>query len=130
MNPEDLAKSGTEHGHQCALFAWAALSVGIYPELKWMFAIPNGGSRGDTERSAIIVGGKMKAEGVKPGVHDIFLPAARKGCHGLFIEMKKPTGKPSPIQIEFKHDMQDAGYGSCICYTWEQAREVIILYLT
>ena len=47
----------------------------------WIFHIPNGGHR------AISVAKKMKAEGVKPGVPDLYVPAWR-----LWIEMKRRTG--------------------------------------
>lgn len=35
----------TEHIEQALLFKWAAFSSGKYPELEYMFAIPNGGYR-------------------------------------------------------------------------------------
>ena len=34
ITPEQLAKSGTEHGHQAALFCWIALNIDRYPELE------------------------------------------------------------------------------------------------
>jgi len=130
MTPEEIGKNPSEHMQQAALFAWAALSVGKYPMLKWMHAIPNGGARGNDARTCAIRGGSMKAEGVKPGVSDIFLPCAKHGTHGLYIEMKKKDGKPSKEQLDFKKDMQLAGYGVCICYSWTEARNVIIEYLS
>ena len=47
----------------------------------WIFHIPNGGHR------AMSVAKKMKAEGVKPGVPDLYIPAWK-----LWIEMKRETG--------------------------------------
>lgn len=47
-----------EHTEQTALFSRLALYEGKYPELRWIFAIPNGGHR------HIAVAAKMKAEGV------------------------------------------------------------------
>jgi len=41
---------------------------------------------------------KLKKEGVKRGIPDIFLPCARGGSHGLFIEMKARDGKVSEEQ--------------------------------
>lgn len=131
MTPEQLAAPGTEHAEQVALFQWAALNAKQYPQLRRMFAIPNGGSRGDTERSARIVGARMKAEGVRPGVSDIFLPAPVGNYHGLFIEMKrKDGGEESKEQKAFGADMLAAGYGYACCHGWEQARDTIIDYLT
>ena len=130
MTPEQLAKSGTEHGHQAALFAWCALNVGKYPDLKWFHAIPNGGSRGDTTRARAIRGGQLKAEGVKKGVSDTLLPVRRHNCSGLYIEMKKPGGKQSKEQIEFGQFVLSQGFGYICCDHWEKARDMLICYLT
>src|SRR5687767_697334 len=87
ITPEDLAASGSEDGHQAALFCWAADSVGKYPQLQWLFAIPNGGSRHIAEAT------KMVAAGTRSGVPDTMLPWPRAKFnyeyHGCFIEMKK-----------------------------------------
>ena len=77
ITPEGLAAAGTEHAHQKAIFCWAANNFNKWPELQLMFAIPNGGTRGDDKKSRTIRGGKLKAEGVKAGVPDIFLPVPR-----------------------------------------------------
>jgi len=131
MKPEDLAKPNTEHAHQVALFCWAAQNREKHPELKWMFAIPNGGERN------IAVASRLKAEGVRSGVSDIFLPCARGMNFGLFIEMKKPTdkekkqraGKESDKQIEFGQHVSEQGYLYAVCYTWEEARRTIEWYM-
>ena len=66
---------------QKAIIEWANLFIHIYPELQWLHAIPNGGSRNKFEA------GRMKGEGVKPGVYDLCLPCARKGYHGFYLEI-------------------------------------------
>ena len=63
----------SEHQEQKALIQWARLNQQRFPELDLLFAIPNGGLRN------IRVARKLKSEGVKPGVSDLFLPVARKG---------------------------------------------------
>ena len=63
MTPETLAKSGTEAAHQTALFAWAALQLQRWPELRWLHHIPNGGSRGDTAQGRQIRGAQPQAQG-------------------------------------------------------------------
>lgn len=124
ITPEILARPGTEHSHQCAVFCWASLNTTRFPVLKWMFAIPNGGERN------IIVAASMKAEGVKKGVSDICLPVPMCGYHGLFIEMKKLTGgKESKEQIEFGAFLTEQGYLYRCCYGWEQAVETLEWYL-
>lgn len=123
MKPEDYAKAGTEHAHQVALFMWASQNRDKYPELEWMYAIPNGGERN------VAVAGRLKAEGVKSGVSDVCVPVARKRCHGLYIEMKKPGGKESANQKEFGAFLQAQGYAYFCCDHWELARDTIILYM-
>ena len=71
-----------ESGHQEALFSWAAYRTGLMLELQYMYHVPNGGKR-DKATAAV-----LKRQGVKAGVPDIMLPAARAGYHGLYIELK------------------------------------------
>ena len=68
-----------ESGHQEALFSWAAYRTEIMPELQYMYHVPNGGKR-DKATAAV-----LKRQGVKAGVPDIMLPAARAGYHGLYM---------------------------------------------
>lgn len=137
MTPEQLAKPGSEAAHQMALFCWAALpeQQKRYPELKWLHHIPNGGSRGDTERSRKIEGGKLKAQGVKKGVLDLMLPVQRGGFCGLYIEMKKPeqrtakNGGLSDDQLEFGNFVITQGYKCVACYSWIEAANELEIYL-
>ncbi len=113
-----------EHQEQVSLFQWAEWNFGKYPDLKWMYAIPNGGLRN------AIVAKKLKAEGVKPGVPDIFLPIPRRGYNGLYIEMKRQTGSvTSPHQKEWHIALRKYGYRVEICKGFESAKEAIEDYL-
>lgn len=124
LTPESYAAKGTEHAHQVALYMWIALEgKALHPELGLLFAIPNGGQRSP------IVARKLKMEGVKPGVSDLFLPVARGGCHGLFIEMKKPKGKASADQLEFGAKVQAQGFGFVVTDSWDKARDILLSYL-
>jgi len=122
MNFDSLAKSGTEHAHQRAFFAFVnAARLGGFdfacdgpkgytvnpeapalPELALFHAIPNGGLRDK------ITAAKLKAEGAKPGVLDTFLPVPKPYKYpnldvegewltawymGLYIEFKEPGRK-------------------------------------
>lgn len=110
----------TEHDEQCALFAWAAWK----PELHLMHAIPNGGKR-DIRTAA-----KLKAEGVKPGVPDIFLPVAKGGFHGLYIELKRRKGGTlSKAQEAWIRALMAQGYLCAVCHGWEAARAEIERYM-
>ena len=70
------------------------------------FSIPNGGMRN------VIVAKKLKAEGVKAGVADLFLMIPNKIFHGLFIEVKTPVGRQQTSQKDFEKIAFDSGY----CY--------------
>ena len=114
-----------EHVEQVVLFEWARLQSAKYPMLKTMFAIPNGGKRGSATAA------KLKAEGVKAGVCDIFLPYAASGCYGLFIEMKRTDGgRVSDKQKIFINDVRAAGYAAEVCKGFDDARETILKYIT
>lgn len=112
-----------EGAHQAALFEWAEHMRGIYPEIKRMFHVPNGGKR---DR---VTAARLKAEGVKPGVPDIVLPAPRGAYHGLWIELKVDGGKPTKEQLEWLDYLNSVGYCALLCYGWKTAREEIEMYL-
>ena len=132
MKPEDFTKTGSESGEQRAVFAWAALNVGKFPELRWMFHVPNGGMRGNDAKTRAIMGNAMKAEGVKSGVADIFLPYPKGTCNGLWIEMKKKGKKviKGSDQDLFGKQMLENGFGWCECDSYEKARDILIQYLS
>lgn len=117
-----------EHREQAALFKWAGYMQGQYPELGMMFAIPNGGARDP------VTGAILKQEGVKAGVPDIFLAVPRGKYHGMFIEMKvkndHKTGKPTEKQKWWINNLRRQGYKVEICFTWDQARLIILDYLS
>lgn len=146
ITPEQLAKSGTEHGEQTALFQWAALNIKEYPQLKWLYAVPNGFYAADSAKGyGSGQKGKMKAEGLRDGVPDVALPVPvfdwddirLKYCkyHGLYIEMKiekrrnQKDGGCSEDQLEWLDYLNKAGYKAVVCYNWEEAVNVIEEYL-
>jgi len=124
MDPNKIAK-GSEHSHQAALFCQLANHIHIWPELAWVFAIPNGGMRSKTEAV------RLKAEGVKSGVSDIFGPIPRAGYHGFFVEMKKPgmLKNESDNQKAFGAYATSAGYIYKVFDHWLDAWEFIVEYL-
>ena len=123
----------TEHDIQSALFSWAQLQTACYPELALMFAIPNGGKREKRQdkkgRWFSPTAQKLKREGVKRGIPDIFLPCARGGSHGLFIEMKALDGRVSPEQASVHKLLWEEGYAVIVCYSLESAIMLITWYL-
>jgi len=120
--PGNIYRS-TEHEEQVALMEWAALQRTTYPELDLLFAIPNGGKR------HISTAKKLKAEGVKPGVPDLFLPVARGICFGLFLELKRKDGSLTKEQRSWCVALAEQGYSTVVCYGWEAAAKTIETYL-
>lgn len=116
-------RTDTEAGAQEFLMQWAAVQSGKYPELKLLYHIPNGGKRNASEAA------HLKRQGVKAGVPDLFLPAARMGYHGLYVELKVGRNKPTELQLQWQRDLTEQGYLSVICYGWEQAALAIKNYL-
>jgi hypothetical protein len=123
-DPWKIAKTPTEHAQQVAVFVWAAQQFQRWPELRLMFAIPNGGERNK------IVAANLKAEGVRRHVPDIFLPVPRAYYHGLFIEMKKKGGHVDPGQADLHKKLIAKGYGAIVCWSFEEAIKIIENYLT
>lgn len=114
----------TERQEQITLFAWAKLYEDVYPCLRLMHHIPNGGWRNSRE------GADLKRQGVSPGIPDIFLPAARSGFHGLYIELKRrKSSGVSRAQKETIEALAGEGYCVAVCRGWEAARDVILDYL-
>ena len=109
----------SEHEEQAKLFGWTR----NHPKLPWMFAIPNGGLR--NKATAV----RMKSEGVKAGVWDIFLPVPSGQYHGLFIEMKWGKNTLTPAQKEFGDYATQQGYCCKVAYSAEEAIEIIDEYL-
>jgi hypothetical protein len=115
----------SEHQEQSALIKWFRYQ---HPNLT-MFAIPNGSHLAGDKRQRAIKMTKMKAEGFLNGVSDLFLMAARRGFHGLFIEMKIGGGKLSEKQIEFGKSALEEGYGYVVAYGFDDAKNKIQEYL-
>lgn len=130
LNPEKYAEADSEDSQQIALFMWAALNIDKYPDLKFMFAVPNGMFTPYKQ-----VAGKMRAMGMKRGVPDIMLPVKRGEWSGLFIELKRKktekqaAGKTSNEQNEWIGYLQNQGYGVAVCYGFEQSRDMVLQYL-
>jgi hypothetical protein len=119
-----ITKTPTEGEEQATLFHWCEMVKGKYPELQLLFHIPNGGERRKSEAA------RMKAEGVKAGVPDLFLPVARVTYHGLFIEMKRRKGgRVSDEQREWIGNLLANGYAVEVCRGWEEAKDAIENYL-
>ena len=91
--------------------------------LKSIFAIPNGGHRSIGEAS------RLKAEGVKAGVSDLFLPIPSESSSGLFLEVKRPNGRLSREQRVWIDTMALRGYNAAVGYGLDDCIEIIESHL-
>lgn len=119
---------------QQSYFAWADVWSKKIPELRDLYAVPNGAKKSPA------MAGKFKREGLKAGVPDIVLPHARGNAHALYIEMKRRRvagergnllagEKPSPQQLDWHERLRAAGNRVVVAYGWDEAVEATLLYL-
>ena len=106
----DLSPVGTisEHSLQVQI-VMVLRKAGIY-----VFAIPNGGKR------AAITGQLLKAEGVLPGVADLFIPEYR-----LFLEVKTAAGRLSDVQRIFCDEICKLGYRYAVVRSLEEVYNLV-----
>lgn len=133
----------SEHQIQCAIVEWANNIFIDHPNGgkvrlgSYLIKITNEGKRSWAQ------GKKMKAEGLKKGVSDLFFafPFTRtinSGCaccpdyeerSGLWIELKAKGKKPNKEQLEFLSAMRDVGYDAVFKDTVNDGIQAIKDYL-
>lgn len=114
----------TEKQIQNALFRWAndEKTLRAYPELVLLHHIPNE-TKDPVDRKQKLQGG------MKPGVPDVCLPVPRGTYHGLYIELKTPSGKPSDEQKWWHDQLVKQGYFALVVYGLDGAIDAIEWYL-
>lgn len=111
----------SEHLEQCAVIKWFDIQ---YPALRGrLFAVPNGGHR----HPAVAV--KLKAEGVRKGVPDLWLPVPRHGFSGLVVELKAGRGRLTPEQDDWLNFLAGQGFATMLCHGADAAIRTIREYL-
>ena len=104
----------TEHQEQKLFVKWFELQ---YPKVK-IFAIPNGGNRN------VITATMLKAEGVRKGVPDLFIPEWL-----LWIEMKRVKGgKLSPEQSNWIDYLNGCGHLALVANGFDEAKMIVLDY--
>lgn len=122
MRVQDLIPS--EHDEQAAVIEWCHLMAGRNLDYGMIFAIPNGGMRSKA------TAGKLKAEGVKPGVPDLMLPVPKGIYAGMFIEMKRRKGGTvSAEQKDWTSFLGSMGYKCVVCRGADEAKAAILDYM-
>ena len=102
----------SEHLQQVRLVSWFRRT---YPDTR-IFAIPNGGGRSASQGVA------LKAEGVTPGVPDLFVPEWL-----LWVEMKREAGGiVSPVQREWIQYLEGIGHRVIVGKGFEDAKRQIV----
>lgn len=117
IDPTNVIPS--EHEEQVKVIAFCRQ----YPLLANVFAIPNGGKR------SMVAAMNAKAEGLTPGVPDLFVPFPNGQYHGLFIEMKRLKG--GVLSLEQKvmiARLNSAGYLAVVCKGHLEAIDVLCKY--
>lgn len=121
-----------EHDEQAFALAWARAHSPRYPHLHWLFAITNGAKlpymRSRKGKRYAPQALRLKAEGLLPGVCDLFWPYASHGFHGLFIEVKIGDNRVTDAQAAFIRAMNAAGYLATVCYGGEQVVRTLCCY--
>lgn len=90
-----------------------------------IFSIPNGGhlAGGIAQRAAQVA--RLKAEGMRPGVPDLYIPA-----WNLFIEMKRQSGgRLSEEQKTIHSQLRGVGKTVIVAKGWEDARDQVMAFL-
>lgn len=118
------AAQPSESEIQAAFFVWLRVHENRFPALRFCFAVPNGGFRFKATAAA------MKRTGTKAGVPDVFLPVARNGFHGLWIEFKTDGGKLSDTQKTFREFLMSQNYKFLVFRKWQTAANAVIDYLS
>ena len=120
----NVGGAGSESQEQASLVSWWRLAGPKLGANAVLHSIPNGGRRD------AVTGARLKAEGAVAGVPDLFLACARSGCHGLYLELKRPKGgRVSESQRNLFPLLEAQGYGVAVCHGWQEARQTIEDYL-
>lgn len=72
---------------------------------------------------------RLLREGFSPGFPDVMVMLPASGCHGLFIEFKRPGEKPTPNQIDWGRRLSAVGYCYRLCYSFEEAQALVKEYV-
>ena len=108
-----------EHQTQCACVQWFRLA---YPKFL-IYSIPN------ARKVSKVQGARLVSEGVVSGLPDLHIPIAKKGFHGLYIEMKARKNKPSPNQITIMDKLRNEGYKCAVCWNLDEFMKEVKDYL-
>ncbi len=120
----------SEHDEQVALVSWFKLAHPQYKDC--IIAIPNGAHLAGSPKQRARKMAKMKKEGFKNGVSDLFIAVPIGSKSGLWVEMKdanKTQCAVSETQMAHLELMREMGYEATWCAGFDVARAAIEVYL-
>lgn len=113
----------SEHDLQAAIIAECDRRSMGNPAWGMVFSIPNGGHRHPA------VAAKLKAEGVRAGIPDLFVALPRHDYAGMFLELKFGKNKPTGEQWNWTRRLRDAGYFVDVAWDFETAMRLLTWYV-
>lgn len=121
FSKEEISMLNPTHSQiQCALITWAQ----YHPICcDYLFHIPNEGKRSRWQ------GMKLKDEGLKPGVADLFLSYPSGIYHGYYIEIKTEHDELSAVQKNWKELVTKVNYKFSIIRNVDAGIRSILEYL-
>lgn len=114
---------------QATVIDWARGFGRKLDGIDMLHSIPNGAVLGNPHYNRFALIGKLKAEGLKPGVLDLFIACARHGFHGFYLEAKTTEGSLSGEQESWIIRAQEEGYKTAVFDNAETAIKLISEYL-
>lgn len=140
------AEKESEEAHQKDVCLWARQTAFLHKDdpqlskLAFLSGSANGGKRD------IRTATRLKEAGVNSGFPDLHLPVVLKTSlddrslgivhPSLYIEQKLASrrnhknGGLDPDQVVWRDFLINEGHAYAICYTWEEARDVLLAYVT
>lgn len=115
----------SEAQEQSNLIAWVdnCIELKIHPELRNLYAVPNGGTRNKIEAA------NLKRQGVRAGVPDLCLAWPKGKYCGLYLEMKVHPNRTTDEQESWLKSLSSAGYAVKVCYGAKAAKATLEAYL-
>ena len=121
-------KNNDEHSRlQKACVKWFRYQHSDIKDL--LFSIPNGIPLANQNVRTKIYN-KLIAEGLQPGVPDLFLSVGNSLYNGLYIEIKSKTDRLRKVQADMIRELESENYKCIIVRSLEEFMEVIKEYLS
>jgi hypothetical protein len=119
-----------ETSEQSTVIDWARNWGSKLDGIDMLHSVPNGAVLGNPNYNPFALIGKLKREGLKNGVGDLFLACARQGFHGYYLEAKRRKGgKQSDDQISWMIRCREEGYKYDVFETAAEGIALLTAYL-